>query len=310
MPLGDSITFGAGSLTMDSYREDLRQRLTAAGLSVDFVGSQVSGHGADRDNEGHPGWIIQQIAAHADQWLATAQPDVVLLQIGTNDMWRKVDVAGAPARLSALIDQIRAARPGAQIFVAKITSAKAAGTRARINAFNAAIPRLVAAKGPRVHLVDQSSIGGIDLRDNVHPHDFGYAKMAFNWYQALRKVYGAGTPAWPDGVDPYRATRAKRCWLTLVQIPGGGQHNRTDCAWTYLRPVTSTVDGVRRTRRVWQVRRTFVEKYRVVAVPAHYTYRTTRVRKADGTYVTKKVRVYVAATYTTRTRRVARWVKY
>ncbi|WP_130512843.1 SGNH/GDSL hydrolase family protein [Krasilnikovia cinnamomea] len=307
MPLGDSITYGVGSLTVDSYREDLRRRLTAAGLSVDFVGSQASGRGADRDNEGHPGWTIQQIAAQADRWLATQRPDVVLLQIGTNDMVRKVDVAGAPARLSALIDQIRAARPSAEIFVARIPSARLAGYRTRIAAFNAAVPRVVAGKGARVHLVDQSSIGGIDLRDSVHPHDFGYAKMAFNWYRALRAVYGMAAPGWPEGTNPYRATRAYRCVLRVLP---GGKGNRVGCAWTHLRPVRSTVHGVTRTTRVWQVRRSVVGKHRVVAVPAHYAYRTRRVKRADGTYVTRTVRVHVAATYATRTRRVTRWVTY
>ncbi|GAB1692026.1 SGNH/GDSL hydrolase family protein [Krasilnikovia sp. M28-CT-15] len=310
MPLGDSITYGIGSLTVDGYREQLRRRLVAAHLGVDFVGSQAAGSGPDRENEGHPGWTIQQIAARAGRWLAAERPDVVLLQIGTNDMARRVDVAGAPARLSALIDQIRAARPAAQIFVAKIPSATVPGYQARITAFNAAIPRLVAGKGPRVHLVDQSSIDGIDLRDSVHPHDFGYAKMAFNWYLALRKVYGATAPVWPRGTDPYRATTAHRCLLTKVPIPGGGKRNRIDCAWTYLRPVTSTVDGVTRTRQVWQVRRTVVEKYRAVDVPAHDAYLVTRVKRADGTYVIKRIKVHVAATYVTRTRRVTRWVAY
>ncbi|GAB1640660.1 SGNH/GDSL hydrolase family protein [Krasilnikovia sp. MM14-A1259] len=306
MPLGDSITFGIGSATLDSYRRDLRQRLATAGLSVDFVGSKASGTGDDRENEGHPGWTIGQIAAQADQWLAAYRPDVVLLQIGTNDMVRRVDVPGAPARLSALIDQIRAARPGAQVFVARIPSAKIAGYQQRISAFNAAVPGVVARKGPRVHLVDQSSIGGIDLRDSVHPHDFGYAKMAYNWYRAMAKVYA--TTAWPQGVNPYLATRAYRCALRVVHS-SHGPANRVECAWTYLRAVRSTVGGKTTTKRVWQVRRSVLEKHRVVVVPAHDGYRIRRV-KVHGRYVTRRVKVHVAATYATRTRRVLRWVAY
>ncbi|MFC4532965.1 GDSL-type esterase/lipase family protein [Sphaerisporangium dianthi] len=61
---------------------------------------------ADNDNEGHPGWLIGDIDRITDNALATYQPNVVLLHIGTNDMNRNVDPAGAPARLGNLIDRI------------------------------------------------------------------------------------------------------------------------------------------------------------------------------------------------------------
>src|SRR4051794_8266874 len=124
MALGDSITYGLGSQTRSSYRVDLQQRLALAGLAVDFVGSRQSGAGVDLDNEGHGGWTIRQIAARVDGWLATYQPDVVLLHIGTNDLAFDDDVAHAPERLSALVDRIRAARPSAEIFVQKIVGSR------------------------------------------------------------------------------------------------------------------------------------------------------------------------------------------
>src|SRR5439155_9431122 len=80
MPLGDSITFGVGSSTGSSYRAALWDRLVGqAGYAVDYVGSQRSGALPDTDNEGHSGWRIDQIASNVDGWLATYQPDVVLL---------------------------------------------------------------------------------------------------------------------------------------------------------------------------------------------------------------------------------------
>src|SRR4051794_30404103 len=82
MPLGDSITYGVGTPGLDSYRTDLYRRLTNAGLNVDFVGSQTSGTGTDRNNEGHPGWTITQISANIDRWLDAYEPDVILLHIG------------------------------------------------------------------------------------------------------------------------------------------------------------------------------------------------------------------------------------
>jgi lysophospholipase L1-like esterase len=188
MPLGDSITFGSGSSTRSSYRVGLHRRLSAAGLSVDFVGSVRSGAGADVDNEGHPGWRIAEIAARADEWLAASRPDVVLLHIGTNDMRSDERAVGAAGRLSALIDQILAARPGVRIFVAELVGARDEAVQARIDAYNAEIPGIVAGKGPRVRLVDLSSVDGPGLADNLHPNDDGSARMAVLWYRAVLPV--------------------------------------------------------------------------------------------------------------------------
>jgi lysophospholipase L1-like esterase len=119
MPLGDSITFGVGSQHLDGYRPSLYRRLTSAGLGVDFVGSLHNGGGPDADNEGHKGWTIERVANHLDDWLATYQPDVILLHIGTNDMAKMLP--GAAGRLDALLDQIAADRPDAEVFVAQVT---------------------------------------------------------------------------------------------------------------------------------------------------------------------------------------------
>src|SRR5204863_464849 len=59
MPLGDSITYGIGSSDGSGYRARLWDDL--AGNNVDFVGSQQSGRVPDPDNEGHSGWVIDQL---------------------------------------------------------------------------------------------------------------------------------------------------------------------------------------------------------------------------------------------------------
>src|SRR5262245_22408358 len=77
MPLGDSITWGVGSSTGNGYRSALYDALAAEGYSLDFVGSGRNGTMADPDNEGHSGWLIEQIAGIADSVLATYHPNVV-----------------------------------------------------------------------------------------------------------------------------------------------------------------------------------------------------------------------------------------
>ena len=214
MALGDSITFGVGSTARDGYRAALHHRLAAVGQDVDFVGSQRSGSGPDRDNEGHPGWTIAQLAAQVDGWAAGYRPDVVLLHIGTNDMRSESTARGATGRLAALIARLRADLPAAHLVVARITSANGRATRgsrqARTAAFNAAVPGIVARAGADVHLVDHSAVRGIDLTDGVHPNDFGYQRMAWTWFRALEPILNrTGTP-WPAAGNPDLANTSER----------------------------------------------------------------------------------------------------
>ncbi|MET9482163.1 SGNH/GDSL hydrolase family protein [Streptomyces sp. NPDC006638] len=190
MPLGDSIT--AGSNIAGAYRNRLWERAAADKRLVDFVGTQYHGPTTlpDRDNEGHSGFRIDQIDAQVVDWAKRANPRTVLLHIGTNDMTQNYDLAGAPARLSALVDHLTAAAPNADVFVASIIPFTNPGVEARGKAYNAAIPGIVsqwAQKGRRVHFIDMhSALTAADLADGVHPTATGYAKMADRWYTTLR----------------------------------------------------------------------------------------------------------------------------
>ncbi|MFF4136515.1 ricin-type beta-trefoil lectin domain protein [Streptomyces mirabilis] len=96
MPLGDSITWGVGSPSGHSYRGFLRNQLSTEGHALDFVGSGRGGTMSDPDNEGCSGWRIDQITGIADSVLARYRPNVVTLEIGTNDLnggYRKMAVA-------------------------------------------------------------------------------------------------------------------------------------------------------------------------------------------------------------------------
>ncbi|MES4902959.1 MULTISPECIES: SGNH/GDSL hydrolase family protein [unclassified Streptomyces] len=192
MPLGDSITDGYN--VPGGYRIDLWQKFVAGGRNVDFVGSMSNGPGnlGDRNHEGHSGWTIGQIDSNVVNWLRTYTPRTVLLHIGTNDMYGS-DPAGAPGRLSTLLDHITATSPNTEVFVATIVPISFADSTVRT--FNAAIPGIVQSKvnaGKRVHLVDMyRALTTADLADGVHPNAGGYSKMANVWYNALLSVPGS-----------------------------------------------------------------------------------------------------------------------
>jgi lysophospholipase L1-like esterase len=195
MPLGDSITAGVGSSAHGGYRAQLWQDCLAARWQVQFVGSQLSGPASllDRQHEGHPGWRISQISSHVVGWLKLYKPQVVLLQIGTNDIIYHDSVSTAPRRLRSLILQITSTLPGTTVIVAQITPLRNPILNAQVIAYNSAIPSIVhelAAHDVPVHYVDMyHAVPVSDLGDGIHPNDSGYAAMAGVWYQALRVLF-------------------------------------------------------------------------------------------------------------------------
>jgi hypothetical protein len=70
---------------------------------------------SDPDNEGHSGWRIDQITGIADSVPARYRPNVVTLEIGTNDLNGNYQIPTAPDRLRALIDRIAGAAPDATV---------------------------------------------------------------------------------------------------------------------------------------------------------------------------------------------------
>jgi lysophospholipase L1-like esterase len=211
MPLGDSITFGVGS-SGGGYRVDLFRRALADQHDITFVGvvaqggsntpngpNMVNGQPFPRNHEGFSGFTISgggagSLAAQVNNAIAQTDPNIVLLMIGTNDVNGNIDLANAPNRLGALLDQITNDAPDALLAVAQIIPTMTAQTNTRVQAYNGAIPALVrtrAAAGKHVVLVDMftpfnsnANFAGL-MNDNLHPNDTGYVLMAQTWYAAI-----------------------------------------------------------------------------------------------------------------------------
>jgi lysophospholipase L1-like esterase len=204
MPLGDSITWGSLSSTGNGYRGPLEELFSAAGVDVDFIGTRKHGSMADNDNQGHSGSFLAEIKEYSLLSVA-ARPNIILLHAGTNDMDLNRDVATAPDRLAAIIDQLLAKCPDASILVAQIIMSTDAAMQARTDAYNAAIAGLVRRyqeeQGRHVMAVDMSKIlTRTDLADKKHPNDSGYRKMASAWRDAIQRANDAG---WVKKPAPY-----------------------------------------------------------------------------------------------------------
>jgi hypothetical protein len=160
--------------------------------------------------------------------LSAAAPRTVLLHIGTNDVLQNYNLAGAPNRLSALIDHITAGAPAADVFVATIIPVTSASQEAAARTFNAAIPGIVQSKvnaGKHVHLVDMhAALTAGDLTDGIHPTAAGYDKMAATWYAALRSTPGTiGDAGGSSTTGTLVGTSSGRC----LDVPGSNSANGT-----------------------------------------------------------------------------------
>lgn len=191
MPLGDSITYGQGSINGGGYRLPLWNALRMRGARITFVGSIQNGPAQfSNANQGMPGWTIDQVAEHVVDWLIVYQPQIILLHIGTNDFVKHDDPMHAPARLKNLINEITVTLPDAILIIAQIIPlARSPQLGAEVVSYNAILPGIVrseVALGRHVQLVDMYHVvSPSSLTDGIHPDDRAYALMAQVWERAL-----------------------------------------------------------------------------------------------------------------------------
>ncbi|MFI7145984.1 cellulose binding domain-containing protein [Nonomuraea sp. NPDC050022] len=206
MPLGDSITAGPGC-----WRALLWNHLQTAGYTnIDFVGSVPDGgcnygFSYDGDNEGHGGYAATGIADQNQlpPWLDAAKPDIVLMHLGTNDMWGGfIPTTTVLAAYTKLVGQMRANNPNMKIIVAQIIPMNPSGCptcAASVVALDNAIPGwaagLTTARSPIVVADLWTGFNtATDTGDGVHPNDTGFRKMADRWYPSLAQVLNGVTP--------------------------------------------------------------------------------------------------------------------
>lgn len=207
MPLGDSITDGAGSSHGGSYRVELFRLSLMNNKKLTFVGSHESGPTMvdnvmfPKKQEGHSGWTIDDgggrtgLYPKMQEWLTKTPPHIVTLMIGTNDVDISLDLANAPMRLGLLLDRIIQYAPNALIVVAQMVPTTDDTENQRVMTYNNAIPGLVKSRadaGKHVTMVDM--YGGFTknanykteyMTDKLHPKDAGYVAMANIWWASV-----------------------------------------------------------------------------------------------------------------------------
>lgn len=196
MMVGDSTT-QAGSCG-DGDRYALGEWLTkVAGKSVQFVGSVTVGcHQPYNHCECYPGRDIPYMINGVESWLANAQPSIVILRVGINDLgdWGGGGNRTAQQALSdmvTLVAKIRALSSNVRIVVDELFetngSVSAALARASVKArqFNQGLGKALEPFGDYVRIGRTSELTTRWLVDGLHPSDTGLVGVAQFNYEAL-----------------------------------------------------------------------------------------------------------------------------
>ncbi len=211
MPLGNSITDGDGSTNGGGYRYFLYNKLQDANLAFDFTGSLTGGSGfPDNDHEGHGGFRADQLAVQT--YLTNNPPEVVFLEIGTNDVSGDESAAQIRNDIEAVVDQIHSFDANIEIYLGTLIPRKDDNTKQAVtDDLNALLPGLVSAKstaGYKIYLVDHAKRFNDDpnwqtnlMSDDLHPNDAGYDLMAQEWFAEYVKNSGSPVTQFADNFD-------------------------------------------------------------------------------------------------------------
>ena len=244
LSLGDSIT--DGYWTSGAYRKYMYHDLEQMGYNIDMVGPKGGNSNTftyngqtvsyDDNNAGYSGYAIQEMTTkehrsgiletiqgtwyNGQNMIAAYQPDIVLLQIGTNDILSNYN-DGITDRLENLVNVIlQDLDADSTVFVSTIPDIDAY-TRADwlgsyginawgstqeekdqlmetvtgcIDTYNTSIYNLVLkmqSEGKNVQFADINSVVNYqtDLHDGVHPNEAGYENMGNYWAGLLNDFF-------------------------------------------------------------------------------------------------------------------------
>ncbi|MCC6578886.1 MAG: hypothetical protein IT440_00460 [Phycisphaeraceae bacterium] len=196
------------------FRGKLYALLVEKGYAVQFVGVASNGTDGTRIVAGHTptpdlralgqdkhcgfaGRGTVYLLENIENWVTTYKPDVVLLMVGINDIW-KLPNARIVENLTAIMEKIVTLSPTTDVIVAQ-TTPMSCGPQLladyNILIRDTVVPSFVA-KGKRVSIVDQYSFfikdGKIDVslfsNGQNHPSASAYDHMAEIWAKGIEAV--------------------------------------------------------------------------------------------------------------------------
>ncbi len=229
MPVGDSITFGAGVNT-SGYRYPLFINLTRAGIGFHYIGQNPE-HSLDlpvdqQHHNGYPGATIEDIQNnlqgdmksadmvvpnYGGHWMtggkadgAALKPDVILLLIGANNIYHKpkdCDAKKMQEPYRKLVQWFLTNRPDSHLIISTVLPmAKEPRQNETVIEFDKWLKSEAPSWGPKCRLVDicqlflnaDGSANTKLLADGIHPNKGGYDVMAEAWSKAIEELVAKG----------------------------------------------------------------------------------------------------------------------
>lgn len=92
--------------------------------------------------------------------------------------------------------------------VLRTTVAAGVDNRVSINEQYQDLARSFWDAGRPIFFIDINSIETSDLTDGIHPNDFGHAKFAYQWYEAISNATWLGLVPEAEEIDPSTGTSA------------------------------------------------------------------------------------------------------
>ncbi|KAF9893921.1 hypothetical protein FE257_008892 [Aspergillus nanangensis] len=219
LPLGASLTWGRLSASGNGYRGPLRNELELGGWNVTMVGRKRHGTMYNNEVEAHSGDTIDEIKAAA-QYSLQYEPNVVLINAGTNDCRESLHIPQAGERMESLIYSILDARgmDKTTIILSTLLPSIEPSTASNIPSVNQQYRELaksLQAENVPIVLADMNPDdtdaagrltfpGDFDhdgVVDHTHPNDHGYTKMATFWYKAILDASERGFLKVPNVVN-------------------------------------------------------------------------------------------------------------
>ncbi|EPE24178.1 Integrin alpha N-terminal [Glarea lozoyensis ATCC 20868] len=223
MPLGASIVEGIASSDSNGFRKHLRQQLRWKGWKVNMVGSKQNGNMADRDNEGHPGWVTSEIHG---AWTANKEmkPNVVLLNAGTNDCMQNLDTNNVGTRVKAIVNDIFNSIDDVTVIVSTLVQSR--NQQECAEKVSKQIREFVKSSefsGKKIALADMFQAMNREAHlsgDGIHPNDAGYKLFAAVWWDAFQRVESrVSPPKYVASIDDSKTGSARSC----TKVPGNAR---------------------------------------------------------------------------------------
>ncbi|CAJ2502507.1 Uu.00g099010.m01.CDS01 [Anthostomella pinea] len=222
MALGASIVKGETSPGYLGFRKPMRDELVNLGFVVNMVGSIRLGDFTDNDVEAYGGKKITQMQDYATQVVPEAQPNLFLINLGTNNILQNKDVDKAGAQMEDLTNYLLAASNQSTVILSTLLINNVPKKEPMILDINAQYrtimegfeadgkPVVLAEMHPDEGVSDVPTLADIGP-DGSHPTVAGYEIMGHLFVQAIqeasekgliRKAVDNGTP---DDGDAERA---------------------------------------------------------------------------------------------------------